>query len=249
MPNEIDSLEVSIESDASKANSEVDSLISKLRDLSSVISKIRGDKAFESMRDGAEEIAGEFKKAAKPVAEVKTDIKKLVSEISKKSIDIKPEVDTSNAEAETKKWQNQLRSAQNALNRILASSDPEKQAKGIERYTIRINEAKNALEQLKNVSAKPAESDMDHIDAAIKRMYERQKAESKPNKEWENGRVEPLGSMKHEGAPIPDFLKSNDIKEAAEELSDFEKTLESVQALEFKGSGFFSAKCVLPVAT
>lgn len=239
MPNEIDSLEVSIESDASKANSEVDSLISKLRDLSSVISKIRGDKAFESMRDGAEEIAGEFKKAAKPVAEVKTDIKKLVSEISKKSIDIKPEVDTSNAEAETKKWQNQLRSAQNALNRILASSDPEKQAKGIERYTIRINEAKNALEQLKNVSAKPAESDMDHIDAAIKRMYERQKAESKPNKEWENGRVEPLGSMKHEGAPIPDFLKSNDIKEAAEELSDFEKTLESVQALEFKGSGFF----------
>jgi phage-related protein len=239
MPNEIDSLEVSIESDASKANSEVDSLISKLRDLSSVISKIRGDKAFESMRDGAEEIAGEFKKAAKPVAEVKTDIKKLVSEISKKSIDIKPEVDTSNAEAETKKWQNQLRSAQNALNRILASSDPEKQAKGIERYTIRINEAKNALEQLKSVSMKPAESDMSHIDAAIKRMYDRKNAESRPNKEWENGRVEPLGSMKYDGAPIPDFLKSNDIKEATEELSDFEKTLESVQALEFKGNGFF----------
>ena len=239
MPNEIDSLEVSIESDASKANSEVDSLISKLRDLSSVISKIRGDKAFESMRDGAEEIAGEFKKAAKSVAEVKTDIKKLVSEISKKSIDIKPEVDTSNAEAETKKWQNQLRSAQNALNRILASSDPEKQAKGIERYTIRINEAKNALEQLKSVSMKPAESDMSHIDAAIKRMYDRKNAESRPNKEWENGRVEPIGSMKHDGAPIPDFLKSDDIKEAAEEFSDFEKTLESVQALEFKGSGFF----------
>lgn len=86
---------------------------------------------------------------------------------------------------------------------------------------------------------KPAESDMSHIDAAIKRMYDRKNAESRPNKEWENGRVEPIGSMKHDGAPIPDFLKSNDIKEAAEEFSDFEKTLESVQALEFKGSGFF----------
>lgn len=239
MPNEIDSLEVSIESDASKANSEVDSLISKLQQLSSVISKIRGDKAFESMGDGAEEVAEGFKKAAKPVAEAKTDIKKLVSEISLKSIDIKPEVDTSNAEAETKKWQNQLRSAQNALNRILASSDPEKQAKGIERCTIRINEAKNALEQLKRVYMEPAETDMDHIDDAIKRMHERQDAESKPNKEWENGRAEPLGSMKHEGAPIPDFLKSKEIKEATKELSDFEKTLEGVQALEFKGNGFF----------
>lgn len=70
---------------------------------------------------------------------------------------------------------------------------------------------------------KPAESDMSHIDAAIKRMYDRKNAESRANKEWENGRVEPIGSMKHDGAPIPDFLKSNDIKEAAEELSDFEK--------------------------
>lgn len=81
-------------------------------------------------------------------------VSKCVSEIAgefrEKFKDIPVKVDFSRPESEMKKFQSQAENAQNALTRIMESSTADKQIKGIEKWSIALAQANNAIEQLQS---------------------------------------------------------------------------------------------------
>lgn len=174
--SEIDSLDIKIEAEAKQANTALDKLAGKMEAFSSALGKLTNNDAFksmtknaqkaseqmESMRGSAGAVAGQIggkmakvgnsiKNIEKPVKEAKKSIQDMVKEISDRSVDIKPVLDMGNLTGEQRKYESQLRNMQNQLNRVLYSSSADKQLKTIERLTIKINEAKNALTEIKNL--------------------------------------------------------------------------------------------------
>lgn len=174
--SEIDSLDIKIEAEAKQANTALDKLAEKMEAFSSALGKLTNNDAFksmtknaqkaseqmESMRGSADAVAGQIggkmakvgnsiKNIEKPVKEAKKSIQDMVKEISDRSVDIKPVLDMGNLTGEQRKYESQLRNMQNQLNRVLYSSSADKQLKTIERLTIKINEAKNALTEIKNL--------------------------------------------------------------------------------------------------
>lgn len=174
--SEIDSLDIKIEAEAKQANTALDKLTEKMEAFSSALGKLTNNDAFksmtknaqkaseqmESMRGSADAVAGQIggkmakvgnsiKNIEKPVKEAKKSIQDMVKEISDRSVDIKPVLDMENLTGEQRKYESQLRNMQNQLNRVLNSSSADKQLKTIERLTIKINEAKNALTEIKNL--------------------------------------------------------------------------------------------------
>lgn len=174
--SEIDSLDIKIEAEAKQANTALDKLAEKMEAFSSALGKLTNNDAFksmtknaqkaseqmESMRGSADAVAGQIggkmakvgnsiKNIEKPVKEAKKSIQDMVKEISDRSVDIKPVLDMGNLTGEQRKYESQLRNMQNKLNRVLYSSSADKQLKTIERLTIKINEAKNALTEIKNL--------------------------------------------------------------------------------------------------
>lgn len=174
--SEIDSLDIKIEAEAKQANTALDKLAEKMEAFSSALGKLTNNDAFksmtknaqkaseqmESMRGSADAVAGQIggkmakvgnsiKNIEKPVKEAKKSIQDMVKEISDRSVDIKPVLDMGNLTGEQRKYESQLRNMQNQLNRVLYSSSADKQLKTIERLAIKINEAKNALTEIKNL--------------------------------------------------------------------------------------------------
>ncbi len=102
------------------------------------------DSVWEQIIDSTQEAIENLKK---PFREMDGFVRKL----NERFADFMPELDMNNISGEIKKYENQLRNSQNALNEILASSSADKQTKGIERLVIKINEAQNALKMLNEV--------------------------------------------------------------------------------------------------
>lgn len=174
--SEIDSLDIKIEAEAKQANTALDKLAGKMEAFSSALGKLTNNDAFksmtknaqkaseqmESMRGSADAVAGQIggkmekvgnsiKNIEKPVKEAKKSIQDMVKEISDRSVDIKPVLDMGNLTGEQRKYESQLRNMQNQLNRVLYSISADKQIRTIDGLVIRINEAKNALTEIKNL--------------------------------------------------------------------------------------------------
>lgn len=161
----VDSLEVKITSDAKSASDQLDKLYTKLNSLIKPLSSIMDSPAISGIGKQAKAISqsvGEIGKsvqtARKPIADMQTDLNRLVKELSRKSISLTPEINTKNIQGEIKKYENQLRNSQNALNRLMASTDAGKQTGKIETLTIKINEAENALYRIAEIQGKFQES-------------------------------------------------------------------------------------------
>lgn len=130
---EIDSIEVGIKVQATQANKELDKMAGKLGKVSDAMEKVSNNSGLKKAAESAGKITG------------------IVSKISERSVNIKPIIDTKNLEREQKKYESQLRNWQNRLSEIMATSSADKQVKGIERATVKINEAKNALAEIKRL--------------------------------------------------------------------------------------------------
>lgn len=173
---EIDDLSVKFDADAKQADSALEKLVSQLESVCGVLGKITHSDSFakmssdakaasESMKDitastkrVSSEIGGQMKKAGnsikeleKPVKETFKSIEDVMEKLGQKSIDLKPEIDVSNISKEQKKYTDQMRNAQNDINRILATSSADKQTKSLDRLVTKLNQAKNALAEIERL--------------------------------------------------------------------------------------------------
>lgn len=146
----IDSLDIRIQSSAQKANQAIDTLVKNLGKIS---------KALKFDTSGLSNIGkalnlGELGKSAKTVESQMQKISKSASEAAKefqnkfKDIDVK--VDFSKPEAELRKFQKQAQTAENSLSRVMASSSADKRIGEIERLSITLSQANNAVKVLEN---------------------------------------------------------------------------------------------------
>lgn len=146
----IDSLDIQIGSSAKLANQAIDSLIKNLDRLSkslnidtSKLSNIGKVLNFSGIEKTAKSVESQMQKISKSAAKVAKDFENKFKDISVK-------VDFSRPEAELKKFQKQAQTAENALSRIMASSSADKQTAGIEKWSISLAQANNAIKILKS---------------------------------------------------------------------------------------------------
>lgn len=146
----IDSLDIQIGSSAKLANQAIDSLIKNLDRLSkslnidtSKLSNIGKALNFSGIEKTAKSVESQMQKISKSAAKVAKDFENKFKDISVK-------VDFSRPEAELKKFQKQAQTAENALSRIMASSSADKQTAGIEKWSISLARANNAIKILKS---------------------------------------------------------------------------------------------------
>lgn len=157
----IDSLDIKIEGSAQKANDAIDSLIINLGRLAKSL-KID---TSELSNIGKALNLGELGKSAKTVENQMQKISKSASEAAKefqnkfKDIDVK--VDFSKPEAELKKFQNQAQTAKNSLSRIMASSSADSRIKEIEKWSISLAQATNAVDILEKHIAETQTTKLD----------------------------------------------------------------------------------------
>lgn len=274
---EIDSLEIVIQDTIKDVNKNLDALIGKLGTVAKGLSAIRTGKGFGEFIKQAENISASMNKVSdsaknvskqisnsmngasksmggveKTTEKVKKSLNDIIREISDKTINISPNLNMENVSGEIKKYENQLRSSQNALNRILASDTADKQVKGIERLVIRINEAQNALKQLKSDSAGTKDFYPYKYDGVGYKniddfMIAKQAAEGvKTSIEGLGDTAERVGkevTNVWNGVKIPEELKQN-IQDANSQISEFEKTLANIQPLNFSGNFYEMEKWV-----
>lgn len=157
----VDSLEITLETRFEKASTSLNEIVKNLGLVAEGISSIGNNrglnefakkaqeavKEFSAMKDVGKDISSgiqpQMQKISKSAAEVAKDLQEKFKDISVK-------VDFSKSEAELKKFQNQANTAQNALTRILESSSADKQVAGIERWSISLAQATNAIRILES---------------------------------------------------------------------------------------------------
>lgn len=264
---EIDDLSVKFDADAKQADSALEKLVSQLESVCGVLGKITHSDSFakmssdakaasESMKDitastkrVSSEIGGQMKKAGnsikeleKPVKETFKSIEDVMEKLGQKSIDLKPEIDVSNISKEQKKYTDQMRKAQNDINRVLSSTSPEKQIRSLDKYVVKINEARNALEELKNVST--VSMPVQNMDNVPIHFWNEAKDTVKELADEEQRVVKYAGEWN--GVPIPqELLKVTEITDTLEDsMSDFEKVLNGIKPFEFTGNFFEMEKWV-----
>lgn len=156
MGTAVDSLEIQIQTSAQKANQEIDKLVANIGKLASSLKidtsgleKIGKALNFSGIDKAAKNIQSQMADVIKSVNSQMKSVSKNTSEVAKnfqdkfKNIDVK--VDFSKPEAELRKFQNQANTAQNALTRIMESSTADKQISGIEKWSISLAQANNAI--------------------------------------------------------------------------------------------------------
>lgn len=155
---EIDSLDIKISAEAKKANDAIDSIIKNLSRLTDSLKiDTKGlEKIGQSLSFGkaAKNMQSEISNVAKSVDNQMQKITKSASEAAKefqnKFKDIPVKIDFSKSESELRKFQTQAKNAENALTRIMASSNADKQIKSIEKWSISLAQANNAITQIKS---------------------------------------------------------------------------------------------------
>lgn len=179
----VDSLDIQIAASAQVAEKAIDSLIDSVSKLQSAIkldasgiSNVVKSVDLSGVSNQAKNVQAEMRNisdAAKTIVKPMDDAKKsatdLAQELSDKFKNFTPVIDFTQTESSlTKladKYRQQMTTAQNEINRILASSTADKQAAGIERWTIKLKEAENGVkaidEHLKNISVE--QIDISHL--------------------------------------------------------------------------------------
>lgn len=166
----IDSLEIEIMSSVGDVNRELDKLDKRLNSVSRSLANANKNSSMkeivkqsrelsDSMQTTSNQIksstqgfASSFQKANKPMEEMKKSVSEIANEFQQKFKDFTPKIDFSKSTESLKKllenYSQSMIKAQNDLNRIMVSSSADKQEKSIERYIIKINEAKNGIKSI-----------------------------------------------------------------------------------------------------
>ena len=153
---EVDSLEIKIQSDATKASQSIDTLVEKLKDVSAALGGINTNALSASAKEltgklsaingkGFENLNKSAKEATGSVAKISQTASEVAKGLHNKFKDISVEVDFSNPEKELQKFQKQAQTAQNALSRIMMSSSVDKQIGSIERHSISLAQANKGI--------------------------------------------------------------------------------------------------------
>lgn len=146
----IDSLDIQISGSVQKANDAIDSLITNLGRLAKSLKIDTSGLANIGKMLNLEELG----KSAKTVESQMQKISKSASEAAKefqdrfKDIDVK--VDFSKPESELRKFQKQAQNAENSLSRVMVSSSADKSIGAIEKLSITLAQANNAVKTLEN---------------------------------------------------------------------------------------------------
>lgn len=194
---EIDNLEIKISASVATADKAINSLIGNLGKLATALKIDTSglEKIGKSINlSGIDKLTKNVKRQTKDVLKLfnktETEIQQMIKEISKKSLYLTPEIDTSNIQREKKKYENQLRNSQNELNRVMVMPSVDGQIKKIASLTAKINEAENALDRITEINGKYQESladmntkglenvkdEMEQIEEVSKRSGEKIKA-------------------------------------------------------------------------
>lgn len=158
---EIDSIEIKIQSDAENANKKLDDLIKKIGLVKDGISAVGNSQGFKNLFSQAQNISKsmssvgtDLKKSMQSVEPQMQKMSKNISEIAKdfqnKFKDTPVKVDFSRPEAELEKFKKQAQTAENSLSRIMQSSSADKQTKSIEKWSISLAQAQNAVKLLED---------------------------------------------------------------------------------------------------
>lgn len=156
----IDELSIDIDSSAKKAETTIDSLVGKLDILVKHLSKVTTTPVKINIdTSGFDKIEksfnlGEIKKTAKNIENQMKKIPRSAAEAAgnfeNKFKDISVMVDFSRPETELRKFQKQAQTAQNALSRIMSSSYADRQIAEIEKWSISLAQATNAVKLLES---------------------------------------------------------------------------------------------------
>lgn len=242
----VDSLDIQISASAQSASKSIDNLVGKLNTLSKAlkidtsglekIGKLNLGSGLQNVGNQAKKVSENFSEianqskemaktvsssmssAAKPMEEVRKSVSEISADFQEKFKGIDVKIDFSKPESELKKFQNQAKNAQNALTRILASSTADKQTKGIEKWTIALAQANNAIEQLQSKMKEPVTFQGDlsamseaELDEWFKTLpSQQQKIEEVSNAIAEASQRVSEYTGKWNGIEIPEFLKEID---------------------------------------
>lgn len=146
----IDRLDIQIEGSAQKANVAINDLIKNLGRLAnslkidtSGLEKIGKSLNLSEIGKSVKSANAEMKKISKSATEVAKEFQDKF-----KNIDVK--VDFSKPESELRKFQKQAQTAENSLSRVMSSSSADKRIGEIERLSITLAQATNAVKTLEN---------------------------------------------------------------------------------------------------
>lgn len=242
---EIDSLEIIIESDAKKANRELDKLIARLDYVSRTLQKITGNNNFKNLIGSTKAISSNFKEISnsakktaenisKPIEQAAKDISERIAKVNDQYKDVGKDFKfTGSFEQARKKiaqFENSLQTAKDKVksfedsNRVFGTMY-ERAVEDVSKYTNRIEVLRNKLEStskvepLKNINARDISKELDSIYADFNRI----------EKQLSAGLFDKMDLK-----PSELKLQTNIIKELEDSLSRLESTkLDSTNA-EFK---------------
>lgn len=161
----VDSLDIQIAASAQKANDAINGLIKNLKRLSNSLNIDTSSLEKIGKSINVDNISKSIKRQSK---EITKSASQAAREFQDKFKNISVKVDFSKPEAELKKFQKQAQTAENALSRIMVSSSADKQIKGIEKWSISLAQANNAVSILENHLAEMRESNK-KVDFTIER--------------------------------------------------------------------------------
>lgn len=141
----VDSLDIQIAGSAQKANDAINGLIRNLKRLSNSLNIDTSGLEKIGKSISVDNISKSIKRQSKEITKSASQVAK---ELQDKFKNISVKVDLSRPESELKKFQKQAQTAENALSRIMVSSSADKQIKGIEKWSISLAQANNAIELL-----------------------------------------------------------------------------------------------------
>lgn len=239
----VDSLDVQIAASAQKANDAINGLIKNLKRLSNSLNIDTSGLEKIGKSISVDNISKSTKRQSKKIAK---SASQAAREFQDKFKNISVKVDFSKPEAELQKFQRQAQTAQNALSRIMASSSADKQIKGIEKWSISLAQANNAIEllekrlaEVKSVGAnldftitRPDESNK-YLDEYKKELADFKKDIQDISDKFGGLQNVPKGNL---GTPIQNLKMSieelkQSFPQATEVIAAFEKELQKLQGI------------------
>lgn len=248
----VDSLEITLETRFEKASTALNGVVKQLGLVAEGISSIGNNrglnefarkaaeavKEFSAMKDVGKDISSsiqpQMQKISKSTAEVAKDLQDKFKDISVK-------VDFSKPEAELKKFQNQANTAQNALTRILESSTADKQVAGIERWSISLAQATNAIKilesHLKDMQTAQPENKI-HVDTTGLQQAEKTLNDFVEQIRYFDNVIEQGGEKTDLGTVFPVNALKTSLAELKRTYPEAEDLISSYQALIERAQAF-----------
>lgn len=174
-------------------------------------------KNFNSSNGGkaVNDMASNMEKMTKNTAQARREAGQFIEQIKRNNKNLMPSDLYSKS---MQQYQKELATAQNKMKQIMSSSAPDKQLKGLERYTIQAQMARNAISQLAKEQQKASSS-------GLKNFWE---TDAWKNGTFKNSSYQGTGAIGSDTKPISDATKglASFQQIAGQTISNFQKNVD-----------------------